>query len=66
MNSQGVLGLLVPNSPWKGREIYLATRDNRDKSVGIATIHLELVLQEGIEILLSSEVLSHGLGESSP
>lgn len=48
MNSQGVLGPLVPNSPWKGREIYLASRDNRDKSVGIATIHLELVLQEGI------------------
>jgi len=47
-------------------DIYLAARNYRDKGAGITTIDLELVFQEGVEILFTGEVLTHSLRESSP
>jgi hypothetical protein len=46
-------------------EKYLTTRNYRDKGVGVASIDLELVFQERVEILFTGEVLAHSLRERS-
>lgn len=44
---------------------HLATSDNGNESVGITSVGLELVFEEGVKVFFAGKVLSHSFGESS-